>query len=389
MSAKILPFSQPRGREWQKVSHNLMLHIPTGYYYARKSKSGRGRLFKSTGLKKKGLAQTKADLMVSEWLTGGAKKKQRRVAELCDSLDDELQVMSELSDDAGSKRRRASTREKDKYMLAFVRKYFGEMDADAINEGFWESWCLRVGPKTGRKTLGDVAKYLSKVMTYAHREGVINRKPRLANPDARKPAPPAFTPDQVALFWKHSNQVMKDLILLSGECGLRPSEARELRKAWVSIPKSGRAVISIPGWFEKRGEGREIITSEGVTEMLERRTKGSWNKYVFPSPSNPDRPISRVRLSRYWKAMQKSVNIELIQAGKTPIQANTIRFHWLRHTFFTHALLIAQRPLAEVAAYGGNSPKVLFERYLNKDKSVTAPTADAVSYGLGKKGGVK
>lgn len=390
MTAEVLRFApkseEKDGRIWIRVSHNLVLHRPSGIFYARKFKAGKGRFFQSTGLTKKGLAQTKADVMIAEWMGGKNQAGKRiRMERVIDELDEILEAEAHQRDEHGRVLRRKRTRDKDRTYFPIIKKHFGDLFPDEIDEAYWKRWVLTDGRKLNR-TLGDIAKYLSKVLTYAFERKLIGRKPRIKNPDPRKKTVHTYTPEQIRMFWQHANQDMKDMIVVGGEAGIRPHENKGLRWDWITLPAKGQAKVRIPDDFEKRGIGREIILSKNATEVLRRRWKTGKGPFVFPSPSDPTKPISDTRHSRYWRKAVMAVNEKLIEQGLKPFpigRKGGVKFHWLRHTFGSILLLEQKRALPEAAAYMGNSPKILFDRYLAKDAAKTKEIADAVSLDFG------
>lgn len=365
---------------WETASQNMIRHIPSGVYYARKSRKGKGRFQKSTGETRKAKAQAIADAMIAEWIHG--KKKHDRTATVSEILDD-LDTKLENEHKAGE--RAVETRKHDGDYLPIIKEYFGDVPLADLDEAWWENWVLTRGRKLNR-TLGDIAKYVSKVLTYALQQKLIDRKPEIRNPDPQKKGVTTYTQQQIALFWEHGHPDLKDLIVIGGEAGLRPHENRELPWEWVTLPRAGGlAKIKIPDWFEKRRKGREIILSSAATAVLRKRHKERVGPFVFSAPKNPNTFLSKGQLSRYWRRSIMAINVKLIKKGLDPLPVggkDGLRFHWLRHTFFTRALLEAGKELPKVAAYGGNSPRVLFDRYMSKDANRTADMAGSVTLDL-------
>ncbi len=371
MSAKVLRLAKAKAKVWERVSDSLVLHNPSGTYYARKFKAGRGAFFKSTGEKRKGRAQSIADQMLSEWMGGTRLATRRyRIDELCDQLDAVLEAEFMERDEAGNRTRRARTRDKDGTCLPIIKDLFGEHWADEIDELFWQDWVRTHGRKLNRR-LGDIGKYLSKVLTFAYERKVINRKPKIENPDPPAKAPQTYSIKDIRLFLEHSDAVLHDLIVVGAECGVRPHENCGLQWDWIEISKKS-VVVKFPMTFTKTRKAREIALSDSAANVIRRRYKArGTGPYVFPSPFDPFKPLSDVQRSRLWRRM-------LVRAGARP----GLKFHWLRHTFFSHALLESGKSLPMVAAYGGNSPKILFDRYMAKDAERTREVAGALTLGL-------
>jgi integrase len=352
-----------RMKDWIKISDNMVLFEPTGVYYARKYRRGKGRFFKSTGERRKAVAQSKANEMISEWLTGmrAAVGRHATVGEVSDELMRVLREAKEKGD------RAETTWTHDKVYLRRICKLFGDFPVASMDESFWEDWIRKSGRKSGHK-LGDLAKYVSKVLTFAYERKLIDRKPKIRNPDERETEFKTYTNEQVKALMDAADPEMRDIIILAAECGVRPYEARRLQWNMVDVRKS-EIVIQLPKWFTKTRRYREFVVGPRSAEMLRRRAVVRVHgPFVFPSDSNETKPINEMTFSKHWR---KTVERAGLPKGS--------KFHWLRHTFFTRALLEAKKDLPKVAAYGGNSPKLLFDRYMAKEAERTQDVAGSVT----------
>lgn len=347
---------------WKKVSDTLVQDTRSGMFYARQSEKGRGRFFQTTGLRKKTEAQRKANEMLAQWRTGQLAQtlNARTVREVIEVLRDNLEREMMSGD-----RARKTWDSSDRPNLNQVEKHFGDEYVAEIDEIFWKDWIQTVGKGLGR-TLGDIAKYLSMVLTYAHQNKLISRKPAIHNPDPAKEPPVPLTMDQIETLLEKANPVIADLIILAAECGLRPYESRRLQWEMIDFPRDC-VLIKLPAAFTKTRRARELEAGPETSKMLRRRCRAKRSPYVFPSILEPSRPINEVWFSKKWRAAVKAAGLP-----------KGTKFHWLRHTFFSQALLEANLPLPMVAAYGGNSPKILFDRYLAKDAGRTRKVAGAV-----------
>lgn len=343
-------------KTWKSVSDNLVLHIPSQTYYARKYRKGKGRFFKTTGETRKGLAQSKANEMIAEWLFG--KKplgKYALVSEVCEKLQEDLQKEFENGD------RSEKTWEHDRVYLKQVKNFFGELFINEIDEEFWRTWVRNDGRKLNR-TLGDLAKYLSKTLTFAHAQKLIDRKPKILNPDNKPGEKPVYEFKSIRKLMDVIDPNLKDIVIIAAECGMRPYEVRKLE--WSMVQFSKTVVIQLPDWRVKTRKSREFMAGPMSSEALRKRYKKRTSAFVFPSHSDLKKPINEMTFSRKWR---KAVEAAGLPKGS--------KFHWLRHTFFTHALLKAGKELPKVAAYGGNSPKILFDEYMSKQASRTSDVA--------------
>lgn len=346
---------------------NLEINTKTGVYYVRKFRAGRGALFKSTRCKKKGMAKTIAEDMISDWL--GLKQTGRRRIRMEQVLPEFLadcKAQHETLDKDGQPKRRISTYKKDQSFVKFLGEHFGEEYLDDLDEQYWANWLKGKGARLDR-TFSDVAKYLSLVLAFALTKKYILRKPEFKNPDKHQPKFVVYENEEVQTFLKHADPVLKDLIILAAENPLRPHEIREMRWEYLTFEKDGRVVLRLPHTFTKTHKYRELELSPNSAKVLKRRRKTSESLvWVFPG-QRLIKPLSDMGLSHKWREMLKSAGIK-----------KRYLFHWLRHSTYSKLLLDAEIPVQLVSEAGGTSIRVLQQRYLKGN----AVRTRAVSRGI-------
>lgn len=380
MSAKIIPIGVKKKSLWQDVAGipYLKLNTDSGVYYVRKFKAGKGRLFKSTGQTKKGVALTSADQMISDWIGGKIKAVGRRktISEIIDEL--QLHLAAEFE----NKVRRAFTRKCDKSELKATRKYFGEQFADEIDEEFWEDWVKFTGRKLRRKTLKNYSKYLSKVLTFAYRRKYIQRKPVIKDPDSKGKTGRIYTDDEITDIVAMADPTTLSQIILGYESGLRVFEVRCLRKDWVVFKAPDAALLTLPEDFVK-ANARTLQLSPGASKSVYDIIKAdkSGNPYVYRSAYYETQGCqsSSAQHRRWHKAINRA-NEQRLKAGKDPIIGKTA-IRYLRHSFYNKALLELGLPIQQVSAYGGTSIQTLQKRYLLNDPNQTIGISKAISIG--------
>lgn len=352
---------------WEKAGPSLFINIESGIYYVRKFNKKQGVLFESLRTNKKGLARTRADLRIADWLKGGkSASKERTISDLCDELEKLLEKDFENGD------RRLGTRKNDATYFRVIRAHFGDDSADQIDEDYWDTWVRTKGRRLNR-SLSDIAKYLSKVLTYGYSKGYLRRKPKIKNPDKAKKTGLIYENSDIERFLDYADPLLRDLIILGAECGLRPHENRGLRWEWVEMTEES-VFLHLPATFTKTKKPRSIVVSSNSAEILKRRYKERVGPFVYPAPKDDNKPVRREYVAKLWRKMLK-------KSGSM----QGIKFHWLRHSFFTRALLDAKLPIAEVSQYGGNSVRILTERYLQDDPNRTRDVSKAVQLNLGNK----
>ena len=366
MSAKVIPLlsEKPIFLPVDGVPY-LKLHSASGVYYVRKFKAGKGQLFKTTGETTKGRARIVADEMIAEWLQGKRPTTGRRmrIKEICSVLEEFLKSEAEHGD------RRVITSKKDPRMLRVIATLFGDLFADDLDEDWWANWVTFEGRKLGIQ-LFDHAKYLSKVLTFAHRRKYISRKPQIKNPDAgRKAEPPTMGDAEIAALVDYAVKA-KDVALelkaaLGYENGFRPGEIEGLRFDMVTFDGMS-AIVDLPRWFVK-ANARIIKVSDRAAKLLRRMEALKTSPYVFPSPLDPSKPMSRKTHAKRWRIACKAAKVPPGRVVKS-----------MRRGFYNRTLLELGLTVQSVALFGGTSIKTLQDKYLNRAPELTESVGQAI-----------
>lgn len=364
-------------RTWVRVSDNLVLHKPSGVYYARKSKAGKGRFFKSTGITQKGRAQSMADEMIAQWI-GGKRHATGRIQRVSEAVD---RLLIELEQELFNGDRKPKTWEQDKVYFKMIKSLFGDLYLDEIDETWWDNWVRTEGRRLNR-TLFDLAKKLSKLLTYAWMNKWIMRKPKIRNPDQKKRlgTPHIYSQDEIQRIAEKCDLELQTQLALASNCGNRTGEVRTLEWSmieWKTVNKKRVAIVTFPidKAGARRGEGRQFMTNPFVSEYLSRwkQQQAVKSRFVFPRPTDPNKPQTEVYQNRKWRKAVKASGIK----GRA-------WFYDLRHTFYTTALLDAREPVQHVSEYGGTSIRTLQKRYLKSDATKTASVSKAVGFSFGE-----
>jgi integrase len=365
---------------------DLELNRESGIYYVRKHVAGKGEFFKSTRQKTKRAAQNVAEEMLREFMgrKPGLRNERIRISKLCDLLLEQCERETKEKDEEGNVLRRPKTFEKDLWYIPAVKGLFGEFFADEIDEQFLKSWHKRTGRKLGIK-LGDHMKYLSKVLTYAFEEAYIGRKPRIKNPSKPPKKTANFSDDLLSLFVEESDELLEELTVIAGENPLRPNEIDEMQFAYLTFTEDQETgeeitILKLPADFTKTWEARELTLSANANRILRKRyrKRDRSSPYVFPSPKNPSKPISRQYRAKLWRKMKERVRA---RAAKKGIEFPTGRstFQALRANFYRRALIELGLPLPAVSMAGGTSMKTLQTSYLKAEAHQTRNVTQAVT----------
>lgn len=341
----------------------LKLNTESGIYYVRKYRAGKGALFESTKEKLKSRAKTVAENMIAEWLGDTRKITRRRtIGAICEELEPVLKQEFENGD------RRLKTWDHDQTYLPITQDLFGDTFADEIDEEWFDDWVRTKGRRMNR-TLFDIAKYLSKVLTFAHRRKYISRKPVIKNPDKASKKGRILTDEEVRAILDHADETLLLQIVLGYECGMRTGEVRGLR--WDMLQQDAEAVVVVlPEWFVK-ANARSIQLSPLAGKLItERRikTEGRGSPFVFPAPKSPMTKYESAKVqNKRWR--------DAVEAAKL---TGKVWFYHLRHTFYNRTLLELGLPVQQVSEYGGTSIRTLQKAYLKGDAKRTSVVSKAI-----------
>jgi integrase len=320
----------------------------TGVYYIRKFKAGKGEIVRSTGERTLSKAKTVGERMLAEFIAGPAEapKTRRNVEDACRELAAALEADYRNGD------RRERTWHHDITYLDYLTEHMGSVLLDEINEAWWADWVRTVGKRQKRR-LFDVAKYLSKVLTYSHRRGWIPRKPAILNPDKAVRAGRVLSPEEVSKICNVADPRLIVQITLAYECGMRTSEILKLE--WKDLEITPDRVTAHLREEKVKANPRSIELSPNAAAMIRGLAReGGTRGWVFSSVVMPQRHERDAVLTRRWRRSCRRAGIQ-----------GRVRFYDLRHSFFTRALLEKELPVQQVSLYGGTSMAMLQKVYLH------------------------
>lgn len=351
--------------QWERdpnASH-LWRHLPTGTYYVRKKRKGKKPLFKSTGEKTKGRARTRADEMISAWL-GGRPVTHRDEAQFGPFAAVYLEHL------LASSKLRPRTKEQAKIYISALIDLIGYMALSEITEGFVEEWIEELRRKMKRKTFQDYVKYLSKVLRHAHAKGLIQRLPRFQNPDPKKKTGRVYTHDEISSILAHSSETLDLQARLCLQSFMRLREMLGLEWSRIDL-KIGlvRLDASDVKTGSKTGEGRSFYVNSEILSMLKaRRQRMPKARFVFPSSDDPDAPQWSNKTA--WKRVKDKEHANI--KGRA-------RWHDLRHTALTWALIEKKMNPLLVSKYAGVSMRTIERVYLKVKPEDTKEVSDAIT----------
>jgi integrase len=203
-------------------------------------------------------------------------------------------------------------------------------------------------------------KILRAVLGHAHMHArVLPTRQRIPLVKLKRAAPGAAEPlryfslDERVRFLRYARADMADVFQLGTLTGMRPGELFHVRVGSVDLRnrkvlvQAGPCPICHEGkWIPKTGEYRAIDIADALMPILRRMLKGKRDD-EFVVPNTHGRPYSRLR------GGNGLFSRTLRRAG---LDRQGLSFYGLRHTFAAD-LITAGRPIQEVAALLGNTPR--------------------------------
>lgn len=251
---------------------------------------------------------------------------------------------------------RDSTKRATDYQHRRNLKDFANIPIDKFGAADWNAW-VSEQQKVEEKKLTrffNARKATSEVLNYAHSEGLIDRVPKLDNPDEPKNVGRVLTSWEVFRILKNTKKDLFRLFFYTmGKMGCRPREI--LRWEWDMIEwrADGKAWITIPARITKTGRSRRIPLNSTVAKRLKKLERV--NKYVFPNRIHLDEP--QLSYHGAWKTACQKAGVK-----------NAVPYD-LRRTFITNNVAKG-KPILYVAKLLDTSPKMIDATYAKEQVEV-------------------
>jgi len=218
---------------------------------------------------------------------------------------------------------------------------------------------IRGRPLRGR-ILGYDIRFFKAVLTWGVNSGLLSRNPLAGFTVAVEAAPrrPVLTAPQYEALLGISEQVQqlfRTALILTHETGHRIGAVRHLR--WEDLDLEHQ-LVRWRGEHDKQGYEHETWLTSAAIEALRaaRRSQCVISEWVFPSPTDPGRSVSRHLLRNWWQRGEALANLAA-EAGRG--------WHSLRRKFATELKLV---PLKDLCALGGwKSPETVLTCYQQAD----------------------
>jgi integrase len=336
-----------------KANQNLYRHPKTGVVYFQMSKKGRGRIERSTGTDNLSEARRIADEIRFKFLGKRSPAAGRKLNKelFADFL--ETKVI-----------RRHSTYRRYQQCWEHLKHMLEDVGPEDVTEKWWEGVYIpaKRAHEPDRKFFNE-RKTLNAFLRFCRQEGLIERLPKLFNPDQKSEVGKVYTDDEVNRLIAAANDDMKLQILMAVTMGMRKSEILLLAANRVDAKNR---FIHLRAQDTKTGKPRTFAISGVVWPLLQPRLLHI-SGFVFPARSGVGKPVYANGNQTAWDGCRRRAKVQ----G---------RFHDLRHTFLTKAFAAPNSNAALICHAAGLSLETAQRVYLHFKPEHTRSVMELVRF---------
>jgi len=332
-------------------SNNTNLYKIGDIFWVRLRKSGR-TLQKTLGTKSISEARIKRDLEIASFL--GKKASFQGGDLVCDKFEEWINLMSVKSE--------GTINSIKSQWNVHLKSYFGGLHLDEITESEWLRYVTKKRETLPSRKFFNDRKYLSMFLNWCHREGFIEKLPKLSNVDPETKAGKVFSKEEVDALILHANMDLQLQILMALTMGMRVGEILSLEWNQIDFVHN---VIHLPAHKTKIRKARTFKVSDICLNELKFKKLKSTSSFVFPSPKDPAQSVGKGGNKTAWKNCKEAAKV-------------TGRFHDLRHTFLTNAFR-AEPNAALICHFAGLSLEEAQKTYLHFTIEDTLKIANIVT----------
>lgn len=241
------------------------------------------------------------------------------------------------------------------HMIYFneLKSEIGSHDIDGFDLKAFTLWINGFKKRKERKTFDDYTKFVNIVFNYAYNNKLIAFNIKFPRVDEDKErAGRVYSSKEISALWKNMDSELQIQFAICFECFMRLREMLHLTWDRVDL---GKSIIILRKQDVKTGsrtnQGRTIPMSPMVHDLLSDRLEMSKSEFVFPSQVK-NKPINCVK--KKWARVKRGAGIR----GRA-------RWHDIRHTALTMAVMEKKVPLAHLSKVAGVSIRTLERVYLH------------------------
>ncbi len=173
---------------------------------------------------------------------------------------------------------------------------FGEIRLDKFGNADWNRWVREMRASTERHKqitrFFNARKSLMEILHAAKEAGVIERVPRLDNPDERRSVGRVLTDKEIWLILRNTTYpIFRVFFYTLYKMGCRPREILKWEWSMMKKAENGKTWIEIPARITKTARSRQIPVNPTVAKHLCKMLKENPNaRFVFQNRIHPDSP---------------------------------------------------------------------------------------------------
>jgi integrase len=246
--------------------------------------------------------------------------------------------------------------------IRYLKETFrGVLAKNVLPDDFYSMHVPRMNRIKPGLNLNTQRKHFIQILFRAYRQGLIKTPPlKIPKPSKPKDVGRELTDDEIVRIFKAcKSQDLKFQIKIALLTGMRLREILHLK--WESLDLKS-CTMFLPCDSTKTGKSRFFPFSFDLFPEFERRSKKSHPVYVFPMPSDLNRPQNDI--GHLWERTLKRAGVKC-------------RFHDLRHTAATRKIR-AGNSLVIVSREMGMRVEVLEKIYTHLNVEDLRKSADSV-----------
>lgn len=226
-----------------------------------------------------------------------------------------------------------ATRDSINYSWKRLEPFIGNMLPSEIIPNTFEEYIRERRKTDPDQKFENDWKWLNMFMLHLHKNGLVEKRPELRNPDPETDAGIYLESEQVMDLVIYAEvPKMHAKIVVSATTGMRKREiefiakdgALDSRGRPLSFFSREKRAVWLRAEDTKIRKARWVpLPSDAFTELeyLDRRARGT---HLFPADADPNRPAPRNSDKKTWTTCRRLAGVEC-------------RFHDLRHTYLTNA----------------------------------------------------
>lgn len=266
---------------------------------------------------------------------------------------------------ASSEHRDSTKRAKEYQIRRNIVPAFGRLPLDKFGNIDWNAWIklTKENPREWRITrYFNVRKTLTELFHKAKERGLVERVPKLDNPDERRNVGRVISDKETWWILRNTTyRIFRVFFYLLYKQGIRPREALKWERSMVKIADDGKMWIDVPASITKTARSRLMPVNQTVAKHICRLMKENPNsRFVFQNRIHPDSP----QLS-YHGAFRTSL-MKVIKAH--PEMKPCVPYDW-RRSFITRAMIAGKQPVYIAKLLDTSVP--MLERVYTKDDKAT------------------